>query len=297
MGNVSSYTANQLRDYSSLFSRNQVKSWLRHDFTSIYHKMNRYDEDWLQMNNSTFLEYLRYIYRILENHYQNEYIFKNNFLNEHLINEVISGDSKVFSEFRIGNAVADLALFNGTSKVFEIKTEMDSAKRLDLQLENYQRAFNEIYLILPESRYKQYEHIGLDVGIIAYQPNDLTKFKVLRKATPNKSVDANIIMNVLHTNEYKGLVKKYFGSLPTMTSFNQFEKCKGLILQIPNDELNAHFISIMKLRQKRVALTRKHYKEFNQMSLALKLSTTERKKLIDLLKSPIKQTPYVLSTA
>ncbi|WP_240905066.1 sce7726 family protein [Flagellimonas oceani] len=259
--------------------------------------MNRYDEDWFENNNSSFLEYLRYIYKILENNYQNEYVFKNSFLNEILINDIISGDSKVFSEFRIGNAVADLVLFNGTSKVFEIKTEMDSAKRLDIQLKNYRTAFNEIYLIIPESKSKEYTYLEQEIGIITYQPNDLEKFKITRKATSNETVDPNVIMEVFHTNEYKGLVLEYFGSLPRMTSFNQFEKCKELILQIPNHILNSYFISIMKRRQKQVAIAKKHYKEFNQISLALKLTTTERKELIGLLKSPIKQTPYVLSTA
>ncbi|WP_437396654.1 sce7726 family protein [Flagellimonas lutimaris] len=296
MSKASNFTTNQLRDYSTLFSRNQVKSWFKNDFTSIYQKIYRYDEEWLTMNNSTYVEYLRYVYKVLESHYQNEYIFKNSFLNECLIKEISSTNSQIFSEFRVGNAVADLAMFNGTSKVFEIKTEMDSAKRLDFQLQNYQRAFNEIYLVLPESKLYQYQHIGKEIGIIVYQPNFIEKFKVIHKAIPNQTVDKNTIMKVLHTHEYKNLVKSHFGKLPKMTSFNQFEKCRELILQIPNDELNSYFISFMKARQKSIALNKKHYREFNQISLALKLSKTERKALMEHLKLPIKPN-HVLSTS
>ena len=46
MASTSTFSINQLRDYSSLFSRNQVKPWFKNDFTSIYHKIKRYDEDW-----------------------------------------------------------------------------------------------------------------------------------------------------------------------------------------------------------------------------------------------------------
>lgn len=296
MARTYTYTTDQLRDYSSLFSRNQVKSWFNNDFTSIYHKIKRYDEDWLTMDNTNLVEYLQHVYKILEGHYQNEYIFKNTFLNEFLIQEVNTGDTQVFSEFRLGNVIADLAIFNGTSKVFEIKTEMDSAKRLDCQLTNYQQAFNEIYLVLSESRLGDYQHFGKEIGIIVYRPNSIEKFQVRRKAIPNYTLDKNTIMRVLHTQEYKDLVKIHFGELPKMTSFNQFEKCRELILQIPNDELNVYFISAMKARQKDIAFTKKHYREFNQISLALKLSATERKKLIDQLKSPIKPN-YVLSTS
>src|SRR5690606_314440 len=167
-------------------------------------------------------------------------------------------------------------------------TEMDSAKRLDFQLINYQRAFNEIYLVISESRLGQYQHFGKEIGIILYNPGCIEKFHVHRKAIPNNKLDKNTIMNVLHTHEYKNLVKMHFGTLPKMTSFNQFEKCRALILQIPNDELNSYFISIMKARQKAIALNKKHYREFNQISLALKLSTTERRALMYHLKSPIK---------
>jgi len=294
MPSPSNFTSNRLRDYSSLFSRNQVQSWFKNDFVSIDHKIHRYDKQWLNTTKATYFDYLRYVYDILVRHYPNEYVFKNTFLNECLIEDVVVGHSQVYSELRVGNAVADLAIFNGTSKVFEIKTDMDSAKRLDFQLKNYEKAFNEIYLVLPQSKLGHYQHIAREIGIILYRPNSSSKFEVHRESITNKTVDKDVIMKILHTHEYKSLVKKHFRTLPKMTSFNQFGICRELILKIPNDQLNSYFISIMKARQKPIALTKKHYREFNQISLALKLSTTERRTLIEHLKSPIK-TNHVLS--
>ncbi|MBK5210692.1 MAG: hypothetical protein JJE44_14515, partial [Flavobacteriaceae bacterium] len=110
-----SYSQNQLRDYSSLFSRSEAQSWLRNDFSSIKHKINRYDGNWAKSKKATYIDYLKYVYSILESHYQNEYIFKNSFLNEWLIEEIGRNNSKVFNEYRVGNAVADLVMFNGNS--------------------------------------------------------------------------------------------------------------------------------------------------------------------------------------
>ncbi|UOY08262.1 sce7726 family protein [Muricauda sp. SCSIO 64092] len=278
---------NQLRDYSSLFSRNVVSSWMKNDFQSIDLKIERYDRKWLNSSRATYLDYVKYVYKILESRYQNEYVFKNSFLNEWLIKEIGHNYSQVFSEFRVGDAIADLVMFNGTSKAFEIKTEMDSPKRLDFQLENYRKAFNEIYLILPKSKVNLYQQYDKEIGIIVFIQDADEKFQIHRKSMANKVVDKDTIMKILHTHEYKALVKEHYGSLPPMTSFKQFEVCRELIFEIPNAQLNSYFINFMKARQRGNTLSKRSYREFNQMSLAMKLSPRERKNLISQLKSPI----------
>ncbi len=246
---------NQLRDYSSLFSRNVVSSWMKNDFQSINIKIQRYDKKWLDSNRATYMDYIKYVYKVLESKYQNEYIFKNTFLNEWLIKEIGHDNSQVFSEFRVGNAIADLVMFNGTSKAFEIKTEMDSPKRLDFQLENYRKVFNEIYLILPQSKVTQYQHCDKEIGIITFSPDAKEKFQVHRKSIANEIVDKDTIMKILHTHEYKSMARKHYGLLPPMTSFNQFEVCRELLFGIPNAQLNSYFIKFMKARQQGNALS------------------------------------------
>lgn len=281
------YSQNQLRDYSSLFSRSEAQSWMRSDFASIKLKIERYDGHWQNSIGSTYLDYLKYVYHILEKYYQNEYIFKNTFLNEWLIKEIGQSNSKIFNEYRVGDAVADLVMFNGNSKVFEIKTEYDSDNRLALQLKNYRKAFNQIFLIVPESKLSLYEKYDAGVGIITFTGNQAQKFSLKREAVNTPDVDAATIMNILHTHEYKAIVKSYFGFLPGMTSFNQFHKCSELIKRIPSEELNKCFIEQMKRRDLENVLSNHFYKEFNQLSLALKLSKIQRKNMIQNLKSPI----------
>ncbi|AEV31306.1 hypothetical protein Oweho_0284 [Owenweeksia hongkongensis DSM 17368] len=281
------YSQNQLRDYSSLFSRSHVESWLRNDFSSIHHKVDRYDKDWRGSTQATYLDYLKYVYKVMETHYQNEYIFKNSILNEWLIKEVGQTNSKVFSEYRVGNAIADLVMFNGSSRAFEIKTEYDSANRLKLQLKNYQKAFNEIYLIIPKSKLNLYKSYSVDVGLITFNSGGENKFEKITSAPPNPEVDPAVIMHILHTHEYKSIVKKFYGILPKMTSFNQFNKCSELIHKIPNDKLNLLFIGEMKKRQLENTLSTRYYKEFNQLSLALRMKKSEKKEMMLKLKSPL----------
>jgi len=230
MSSKNTYNLTQLRDYSSLFSRSGAELWIKSNFDLIDYKIERYDIKWQNSNNATYLDYLKYVYQILEKNYQNEYIFKNSFLNEWLIKEIGHNNTKVFNEFRVGNAVADLVMFNGKSKAFEIKTEFDSIKRLNLQIENYSKAFNQIFLIVPVSKLSVYAKFDESIGLISFNKEvESKRFTLHRDAIINNEVDYETIMKVLHTDEYKSIVKSFYGELPNMTSFNQYNICKEFI--------------------------------------------------------------------
>lgn len=110
--------------------------WLQSDFNSINLKVKRYDLQ-EEFKGESYLNILRYIYKILVENYPNEYIFKNEFLNKWLKSELGNSKSIIINEFRLGNAIADLAMFNGISKVFEIKTILDKEYRLSNQIKEY----------------------------------------------------------------------------------------------------------------------------------------------------------------
>ncbi|MBU1369531.1 MAG: sce7726 family protein [Bacteroidetes bacterium] len=284
------YHENQLRDYSSLFSRGMVQDWLKGVLTSIAFKIERYDSNRFKSGKQTYLDYLKYVYALMETHYRTEYILKNEFLNHQLIKEVKTTDAQVFSEFRVGNAIADLALFNGHSTAFEIKTELDSDRRLFGQIENYKKVFNRIFLIVPASKLSLYEKTDRSTGLIVFHfDKDRNKhFEVHRKADVCWDIEPETMMASLHTNEYKAIVNKHFGVVMGLTAFNQYERCLGLIRQIPVQTFNTLFIEQIKERNQRVTLTTRYFKEFNQLSLALKMSKNEHKRLIQVLKTPIK---------
>ena len=86
------FTSNQLRDFSTLFSRSEVNRWLKGDFESIDIKLKRYNLT-KQNKGNTYLKFLRNTYRILEKNYPNEYVLKNEFLNNWLKKELGTDNS------------------------------------------------------------------------------------------------------------------------------------------------------------------------------------------------------------
>jgi hypothetical protein len=178
-------------------------------------------------------------------------------------------------------------MFNGCSKIFEIKTEFDSDARLPIQLENYKKVFNQIYLIIPEEKLSYYEKYDETIGLITFNFKCDDSFVFHRESLINYEIDPITIMSVLHTNEYKSIVKEYFGYLPKMTSFSQYKICSELIFKIPNRQLNKLFVDQIKERFDNEALSSQCYKEFNQLFLALKMNRAKKNKMINLLKTPL----------
>jgi hypothetical protein len=277
------FTSNQLRDFSTLFSRSEVNRWLKGDFNSIDIKLERYNLIDKNKGNS-YLKFLRNTYHILEKNYPNEYVLKNEFLNKWLKNELGTNNSVIFNEFRIGKAIADLAMFNGISKVFEIKTILDKEYRLSNQIQEYKKIFNEVYIIVPDILLSKYSNYDASIGIITFDSNS-KNFKIVQKANSNYELNPDTLMDILHTKEYLEITEEYYGHLPQMNSFNQFEICKGLILKIPPKELNYLFLSKMKKRKINNHFFNKVNNEFNQICLSLNLKKEERDNLINSLKT------------
>lgn len=278
-----SYNSNQLRDFSTLFSRSEVNRWLKGDFDSIDTKLKRYNLV-EQNKGKSYLKFLRNTYRILEKNYPNEYVLKNEFLNNWLKKELGTSNSVIFNEFRIGKAIADLAMFNGVSKVFEIKTILDKEYRLSNQLKEYKKIFNEVYIIVPNVLLSKYSNYDDSVGIISFD-SDSKEFELVQKAERINKIDSNTLMQVLHTKEYLEISKAYFEQLPEMNSFNQFEICKELISKIPQEDLNNLFITSMKKRNVNNQFFNKVNSEFNQICLSMNFKKQDRDNLINGLKT------------
>lgn len=278
------YDIGQLRDYSSLFSRNEVNRWQKSDWSSLRVKIDRYDRSILQKSFS-YLFYLKQVYRILERFYPNEYIYKNEFISKWLLKELESSDAVVFSEFRLGKAVADLAMFNGTSKVFEIKTLLDKEARLNNQLEQYERLFNEVYLVVPYVKSHIYLKRYPSAGIITYD-HTTNLFSLLREAIYNDNINVEVLMEVLHTHEYTLLVEQYLGERPKFNDFNKFRFCKEVIKNIPKDTVSRQFVALMKARKINNAFSKRE-RQFNQLFLSMNYTDSQKHQLLSNLSETI----------
>lgn len=288
--NQSNTEINRMRSYSSVFSSTSFTKLMQHgDFSFIDSKINRYDKNKVQEGIIvTYLDYIRFIYRELGKQYRNEYFYKNTFINTLLLKKYGIKDTILLNEFRVGKSVADLVMINGESRAFEIKTELDSKKRLHGQISDYSKVFNKCYVITDESLVEKYANEDDSVGIIALQKKSRSfKLEEVRSPITNDYINPDVAMRCLRTNEYKNIAKTYFEELPEMNSFNMFKICLDLIRYIPQDEFTLLFNSEIKKRKSATTSLRFVNKELRQIALALNLNKVKYQQLDMQLSNPI----------
>ena len=175
------------------------------DFAHLSWVYKHYDNGNVRAN--SYLDYLRKLYKILVSDYRCEYVYKNEIIRELLV-KYGTKSTAVFNEFKVGNSIADIAFFNGESKAFEIKTDLDTPKRLEKQLSDYQRIFDKCYIVIPADRYEQYlDGLASEVGIITLSKQGKSIIlEEKRPATKQESIDSNVLINCLRTEEYKRLI-------------------------------------------------------------------------------------------
>ncbi len=278
-----------MRSYSAVFSSTVFSRMLNDDYSFIDAKINRYDRSKIVSGKiTTYLDYIKFIYAELIKNYRNEYLYKNFFINDLLLNKYGVKDTVVINEFRVGNSIADTVLFNGTSKAFEIKTELDSNRRLKGQIADYAKVFDQCYIITDESMIDKYLIGNEFPGIIALRKQkESIKLLEVKKAKINKNIDPETLIRCIRTKEYKSIITAYYGELPKMNSFNMFEICLQLIKKIPSAELKKLFLNEIKKRKTNTSNLRFYEKELRQLALSMQLDKKKYQNLITKLNNPI----------
>ena len=271
MPNVCPIDTNRMRSYSSAFSRRTIMDIIRfNDFEHLSWVYNNYDNGTTRAN--SYLDYLKLMYRDLVSNYRCEYVYKNEIIKELLV-EYGTKNTAVFNEFKVGNSIADIAFFNGESKAFEIKTDLDSPKRLGKQIADYQRIFDKCYIVIPNAKYEQYCNVASPkIGIITLSKQGRgIILEEKRPAIKNDTIDVDMLINVLRTEEYKRLITEEYGYLPNIPGYNLYGACLELMLNIPDQKLKSFFCNTIKKRKNNTALLKSTPSELRQLCLSLGL--------------------------
>ena len=260
-----------MRSYSSAFSRGAIMDIIRfNDFAHLSWVYNHYDNGLTRAN--SYLDYLKLLYKALVSDYRCEYIYKNEIIRKLLV-KYGTKNTAVFNEFKVGKSIADIAFFNGESKAFEIKTDLDTPRRLEKQMSDYQKVFDKCYIVIPADRYEQYiEGLSPEVGIITLSKQ--SKSIVLeekRAASKQSSFDSDVLINCLHTEEYKNLIVRECGNLPNVPGHYMYDACRKLIHEIPVERQKSFFLDTVKGRKNNTALLKSVPSELRQLCLSLGL--------------------------
>ena len=286
---ASNYTKiERLRSYSSAFSRSVFTDIIKYDdFSRLNHLFSTYNASLKSAR--TYSDYIKYLYRSIKKEYRCEYVYKNELINQLLLKRYGTKTTIAINEFRVGGSIADFVLFNGESKAFEIKTEYDTDKRLEQQLDDYSKLFQKCFIVIPNELVSQYElSISANIGIIALSiENGRINLKEVRAAAADDTIDTCVLMRSLRTSEFKNIVSAYFGMLPDVSCFEMFDTCEKWMESIPYAVLNKLFLTEIKKRENSTHLLRSLPAEIRQICLSMNLTKKQIPSLLEKLNKPI----------
>ena len=220
-------------------------------------------------------------YSTISKHYRCEYVYKNELI-KLLLKEYGTRDTVYFSEFRVGNSIADMVMFNGESKAFEIKTEYDTPRRLDKQMEDYKRFFDKCYIVVPESKLDEYRTIvESTTGIISMKrDNGRIILYEVRQAQQNRRFDPDALMSCLRISEYTNITLSLGVSVDGIAGYDMFNFCYDVISNADSNLVKKLFLREVKKRKNNTSFLRKYPPVIRQMMLSLNLPEDKANKLI-----------------
>jgi len=122
-------------------------------------------------------------------------------------------DTLVIDELGLnhGKCRADIAVVNGHLIGYEIKSNNDSLRRLENQVESYNAVFEKISVIVGDRYINSIQsHIPAWWGVIESTrgPRGAVNFSTIRKAQTNKKVDPISIARLLWRNEAEEILRQ-----------------------------------------------------------------------------------------
>ena len=273
---------NILRSYANLLSNSTFERLVRwDDYRYVQSKVKLYEKTNHVKSNFTYGDYFSYIFDNLKRNYRVEYVYKNYLVADLLIKKYGVDTTTAINEFRIGRSIADLVLLNGTSKVFEIKTELDNTKRLVNQIIDYKKVFKEVYLVTHFSLEQKYlDSIPSDIGLMVLTEDFF--FRTVREPLESSSLDSMTMIKCLRKSEYSNVIRSWYGELPKVTDFKYFSTCLELFQRIPLLELHDLVINELKHRmilEKEIFVSSMVPYELKYICFCLNFTKIEYKKL------------------
>ncbi len=200
-------------------------------------------------------DWFDFFYNILCERYRCEYIYKNAIATNIFLSRHSFQHSYMTSEIRSAKSRADVAILNGTSTVYEIKSQFDSFDRLEGQLEDYKKVFDKIYVVTTEVKAAYLlDHIPMPVGIIALRNNGA--LRTVRECESNKeNIDPSTAFDCMRQSEFCRAVSGILGPIPSVPNSQLYRTARNMFISLSPSVAHDLMVQQLKSRETRKPFT------------------------------------------
>ncbi|MFM0543728.1 sce7726 family protein [Paraburkholderia strydomiana] len=181
--------------------------------------------------------------------YRNEFVYKTEIASRIVFGRHSPKTASLYVELPVGRSIVDVAVFNGTSTAYEIKTEYDTPRRLTTQTSDYLTAFDRVCLVTHPRCAESYADISDPrVGILVL--TERGSLRLIREPLTNRqNVAPKTIFGCLQRAEYVEAVSLKIGEPVIKPSAIIQGYCGGVFEQFTASEAHDTFVSALRKRK------------------------------------------------
>ncbi|WP_157907226.1 sce7726 family protein [Sorangium cellulosum] len=198
---------------------------------------------------TTLLTAVQAIFDLMRRRYRSDYVYRAAIANKIFLGRHSPATTTLLSELRVWRSKADLAMLNGTSTVYEIKTELDNLDRLSSQLADYSRMFDRTYVVTHDGQAQPLQSVlPSHVGVIVLSKS--FTLQVVREASSNAdNIDILTVVDALRRSELVEMTRALCGSVPQVPSVRLVAECRQLLSQHQARSVHREMVRLLKKRR------------------------------------------------
>jgi len=230
-------------------------------------------------------------FSLLKNkNYRHEYIYKAAITHKILLGTHSLQTAVMLNEFRVGSSKADTVIFNGTSTVYEIKSERDSLSRLKQQLSSYRKVFANVNVITGENHLKTVLATSpSSVGVLLL--TDRFQISTIRGAVEcPECTNSEAIFDSIQLREAKKILQKMGVEIPELPNTKMHQALRERFATLSPTDAHEGMVQVLKATRSLLPLAEFVNRLPHSIQSAV-LSTGLRKqdqsRLLDAMNTPI----------
>jgi hypothetical protein len=198
--------------------------------------------------------------------------------------------ASMLSEFRVGACKADLVILNGTSTVYEIKSERDNLDRLPNQISSYFKVFPRVNIITSENYVDAVlGKVSEDVGILIL--SNRLKISTVREGQDRLADLCPLtLLDSLHRNEAFEILKAFDVPIPEVPNTRLHGELATIFAILPPRKLHECMIRVLKETRSLLPLSelaRALPKSLKPLAFSTSIRERDHERLIASLSTPV----------
>lgn len=245
---MTDFASEQLSALSRLFSSGVVREMARKGKSSIFARLATQSGLRQSLSASDRVRDLfDTAFAVLKREgYRHEYIYKAALTHNILLGKHGLKNASMLTEFRVRECKADVAILNGTSTVYEIKSERDSLSRLERQVDAYSKFFAKVYVITAE------DHVSPVLGSVPSYVGVMRLSKRYQISKLREAADQpertcpEMIFESIRTHEARSILHALGVQIPSVPNTELNGALRELFVRLKPTEAHEGMVKILR---------------------------------------------------